>query len=148
MLRFGVADAASRLVDPIQEIALIPDPQERLAWVVERGRRSPALPLEARIPANRVPGCTSAVWVLDESRADVCLFRADAEAPTLRGLAVLICARASGRAAADVAADSTNVIAALGLERHITPTRLHGLQRLQQHIRDCARRRATGLHPS
>lgn len=130
--------------DPLSEILQIPDPQERLSWIVERGRRSLALPLEARVPAHRVPGCTSAVWLVDESTPQACRFRSDAEAPTLRGLAVLLCARASGRPPAEVAADADDPIVMLGLERFITPTRLHGLRRLQQHIRECARRHVAG----
>ncbi len=92
------------------------------------------------MPANRVPGCTSAVWLLDESTPDRCRFRGDAEAPTLRGLTLLICTRASGRTPTEVATDETDVAVALGLERFITPTRLNGLRQLQQHIRGCARR--------
>jgi len=130
-------------VDPIAEIALIPDPQERLGWIAERGRRVPSLAPDARVPAHRVPGCTSAVWLVDESSSESCRFCGDAEAPILKGLTVLICARASGRAPADVAADATDVVVALGLERFITPTRLNGLRQLQHHIRACARRHAT-----
>lgn len=126
--------------DPITEIARIPDPQERLVWITERGRRAPSLPHIARVPAHRVPGCTSAVWLLDESSTTVCRFLGDAEAPVLKGLTTLICQRASGRPPAEVAQDSTDAIAALGLERHLTPTRLHGLRQLQAHIRACAAR--------
>lgn len=128
--------------DPLAEIALIPDPQERLGWIAERGRRAEALPPDARVPAHRVPGCTSAVWLVDDSAGGICQFRGDAEAPILKGLTVLICARASGRAATDVAADATDVVVALGLERYITPTRLNGLRQLQKHIRACASRHA------
>lgn len=135
-----MAETSHKFADPLDEIALLPDPQERLAWIVDHGRRSAALPLEARVPAHRVPGCTSAVWVLDASTPDACRFHGDAEAPTLRGFAVLLCARASGRPAVDVAADETDAIAVLGLERFITPTRLHGLRQLQNHLRACARR--------
>ena len=126
--------------DPITEIARLPDPQERLAWIADRGRRAPPLRPDERVPAHRVPGCTSAVWLVDDSDASTCRFRGDAEAPILRGLTVLICARASGRPPTEVATDTTDVIAALGLERYITPTRLNGLQQLQRHIRTCAQR--------
>lgn len=128
--------------DLIAETALIPDPQERLGWIAERGRRAPALPVELRTPVHRVPGCTSAVWLVDDSTPEVCHFRGDAEAPILRGLTLLICARASGRPPAEVADDESDVIALLGLERYITPTRINGLRQLQRHIRACARRHA------
>lgn len=140
-------ESPEKSTDPIAEITLIPDPQERLGWIAERGRRAPALPPEARVPAHRVPGCTSAVWLVDETSGGTCRFRGDAEAPILKGLTVLICARASGRPAAEVATDATDVVAALGLERYITPTRLNGLRQLQKHIRTCAARHAAPSTP-
>lgn len=135
-----LARVPESFADPIAEIARLPDPQERLAWIADRGRRAPVLSPDERVPATRVPGCTSAVWLVDDSDAITCRFRGDAEAPILRGLTVLICGRASGRSPAEVAADETDVIVALGLERYITPTRLNGLRQLQRHIRACARR--------
>ena len=144
----AVPDPTKTPADPIAEIALIPDPQERLGWIAERGRRAPSLTPAARVPAHRVPGCTSAVWLVDESSTAVCQFSGDAEAPILKGLTVLICARASGRAPADVAADATDVGVALGLERFITPTRLNGLRQLQHHIRTCARKHAAPPPPA
>lgn len=116
-------------------LAALPDPQERLAWIVDYGRRLPTLPVEERTPANRVPGCVSAVWLVDRSTPQACLFHGDAEAPILRGLVSLICARASDRPPAEVAADTTDITALLRLERHLTPTRLNGIRTLQEHIR-------------
>jgi len=137
-----VTDPSDTAADPLAEIASLPDPQERLGWIADRGRRAPALPPEVRVPAHRVPGCTSAVWLLDETSGGTCRFRGDAEAPILKGLTVLICSRASGRPVAEVATDATDVVVALGLERFLTPTRLHGLRQLQRHIRACAARHA------
>jgi cysteine desulfuration protein SufE len=137
-----VSDSPETAADPLTEIALIPDAQERLGWIAERGRRAHALPPEARVPAHRVPGCSSAVWLVDETSEGVCHFRGDAEAPILKGLTVLACTRATGRPAAAVAADATDIVVALGLERYITPTRLNGLRQLQRHIRACAARHA------
>lgn len=137
-----MSDSPEIAADPLAEIALLPDAQERLGWIADRGRRAASLPPEARVPAHRVPGCTSAVWLLDETTGGICRFRGDAEAPILKGLTILVCARAAGRPVAAVAADTTDVVKVLGLERHITPTRLHGLRQLQRHIRACAARHA------
>jgi cysteine desulfuration protein SufE len=142
--------ASQPWADPLEELAAIPDPQERLGWIVERGRRTAALPPEARTPAHRVPGCVSAVWILDECDSTACRFRGDAEAPILRGLTALVCSRAEGRRPVDVAADTIDIISALGLERHLTPTRVNGLRALQAHVRRLAALHAEGAgqHPA
>lgn len=108
-------------------------------WLTERGRRLRGLDLSERIPANRVPGCVSAVWLVDESRGGICHFRGDAEAPVLRGLVAIICECASGRPAGEVAQDDTDIVAALELERQLSPTRRDGLRALQAHVRARAR---------
>lgn len=127
-------------IDPLEDLAIIPDPQERLSWVVEKGKKLPVFEGTDRDEAYRVPGCVSRVWLVDESQDSICRFRGDAEAPVLRGLIALILGRTNGRPASEVAADETDVINALEIERHLTPTRVNGLRSLQAHIRTLASR--------
>ncbi len=128
--------------DPLDALCAIPDAHERMMWLTEHGRHAPPLAPHERVPANRVPGCFSAVWLVDDSQADTCRFRGDAEASVLRGLVTLICERANGRRASDVAEDTTDLVAALELEHHLSPTRTQGLRALQAHVRAQAARRA------
>jgi cysteine desulfuration protein SufE len=135
------------LPDPLDDLRTLPDAAERLMWVVERGRRVPPLAIAERVETHRVPGCVSAVWIVDESCDGICRFRGDAEAPVLRGLVALICERVTGRSASIVAADATDVVVALELERHLTPTRTQGLRALQQHLRQRAAAHVTASTP-
>lgn len=121
--------------DLLESLRTLPDAHERLMWITERGRALPPLSPAERTTAHRVPGCVSAVWLIDDSRDGLCAFRGDAEAPVLRGLVALLCVRANGRTPAEVAADPTDVIVALELQRHLSPTRAHGVRALQAHIR-------------
>lgn len=126
-------------LDPLEDLRAIPNPQDRLMWITDRGRSLACFPEEERNDQNRVPGCVSAVWMIDESRLGRCAFRGDADAPVLRGLVRLICDHVNGRACDAVARDETDVIVALDIERQLTPTRVHGLRSLQAFIRNCAR---------
>ncbi|BET69070.1 SufE family protein [Opitutales bacterium ASA1] len=132
--------APLRPSDPLEELALLPDPQERLLWITDRGRRAPGLAPEERTPDRRVPGCVSPVWIVDASTPATCSFRCDADAPIVRGLAALVCRRASGRTPREVAGDSIDIVATLELARHLTPTRVNGLRALQEFVRRCAAR--------
>ena len=137
--RFGKAlSNASSHSDPLDDLEIVPDPQERLLWITERGRRATTFTAAERLPAHRVPGCVSAVWLIDELSNTQCRFRGDAEAPVLRGLVALLCRRVSGRSVAEVATDATDIVSRLQLERHLTPTRVNGLRAFQAHLRRLA----------
>ncbi len=122
----------------VADYAIIDDPQERLAAVVDQARRRPPLPGTERTEANRVKGCVSLAWVVGEVREGRCHFRCDADSPLVRGLLVLLCDFYSGATPADVTATEPALIEQLGLDRNLSPTRLNGLRSVRARIRDFA----------
>lgn len=133
--------------DPLAALRAIPDAHERLMWLTELGRRPYSLSPDERVPANRVPGCVSPVWLVDDSSGGICRFRADAEAPVLRGLVTLVCDCVNERPAAEVAASPLDLVTALELGRHLSATRTHGLRAFQAHIQSRARLHAAAPPP-
>jgi cysteine desulfuration protein SufE len=122
----------------VADYAIIDDPQERLAAVVDQARRRPPLSETERTEANRVKGCVSLAWVVGEVRDGRCHFRSDADSPLVRGLLVLLCDFYSGGTAAEIAATEPALIEQLGLDRNLSPTRLNGLRSVRARIRDFA----------
>lgn len=122
------------------DYAIIDDPQERLAAVVDRARKIPPLPEAERTEANRVKGCVSFAWVVGEVRAGRCFFRSDADSPLVRGLLKLLCDFYSDATPAEVAATEPALLELLGLDRNLSPTRLNGLRSVRAKIRDFAAR--------
>lgn len=110
-----------------EELLHLPDPQERLASVVDRVRRKPRLTSEERNPATRVPGCSSSVWLVSTVREGRCYFRTDADSPVVRGLVGLLADFFSDAKPAEIAASRTNPLDVLELSPVLTPTRRHGL---------------------
>lgn len=130
---------AERLAQFTEELAPFDDPQERLAFVVDRAKRVPTLPAGERTDANRVPGCVSVVWLTGEVRDGFCVFHFDADSPVVRGLLALLCDFFSGAAAAEIAASELDPLDALDLSRHLSPTRRNGLASARARIRELAR---------
>jgi cysteine desulfuration protein SufE len=128
-----LAEKQRQLID---DYAVIPDPQERLAAVVDQARRRPPLAVAERIEANRVNGCVSQAWVVGEIREGRCFFRSDAESPLVRGLVALLCDLYSGATPADVAATEPALLDELGLAQNLSPTRLNGLRSVRAKIRE------------
>jgi cysteine desulfuration protein SufE len=116
--------------------------QERLAVVVDRGRRLPALPAADRTDAHRVAGCVSVVWLVGELRSGVCHFRSDAESPLVRGLVAFVCEFFTGATPAEILASDLDPLAAGGIAPHLSPTRQNGLAAVRAAIRSFARNAA------
>ncbi len=119
----------------VADYAIIDDPQERLAAIVDRARNIPPLSDNERSEANRVKGCVSLAWVVGEVRTGRCFFRSDADSPLVRGLLVLLCDFYSGATPAEVAATEPALLEALGLAQNLSPTRLNGLKSAAAYIR-------------
>ncbi|SDR78600.1 cysteine desulfuration protein SufE [Opitutus sp. GAS368] len=122
----------------VADYEIIPDPQERLAAVVDQARKRPPLPDTARTEANRVKGCVSLAWIVGELRDGRCFFRSDADSPLVRGLLVLLCDFYSGATPAEVMATEPALLEELGLARNLSPTRLNGLRSVRAKIREFA----------
>ena len=134
----SLADHQQSLLD---DFLIIEDSQERLAAVIDRAKRLPPLPAEEKTEQTRVTGCISQVWVLGESRAGGIHFRCDADGPLVKGLVAFVCDFFSGGTHAEIAASTADPLAALGLTRNLSPTRINGLTAVRARIRELAERK-------
>jgi cysteine desulfuration protein SufE len=131
---------AEKQSELLARYAIIEDLQERLAAVTARGRKWPG-PTEAeRTDDQLVRGCSSRVWLVGERANGVCHFRMEADSPLVKGLAALLCELYDGASALEVARFEPELISALGFDRILSPTRLHGLTQICAAIRKFASR--------
>ena len=131
-----------KLEQLVADLAVLDDPQERLALIVDRAKRVPPLPPTERVDSNRVHGCVSVVWLVPQLRDGLCVFRGDAESPLVRGLVLLLCDFFSGLSPAMLATSEVDPLEPLGLARNLSPTRRNGLNAVRQTIRAFARQHA------
>jgi cysteine desulfuration protein SufE len=130
-----LTDRQQQLLD---DYLIIEDSQERLGAVVDRGKRLPPLPAAERTDQTRVTGCISQVWVVGELRDGHCFFRCDADGPLVKGLVAFLCEFFSGATPAEIAANPTDPLEALGLMRNLSPTRVNGLAAVRNRIWELA----------
>ncbi len=121
-----------------ERLALIEDPQERLAALMSRAKKWPVPQSEQLVDENLVPGCQSRVWLVPTLQDGVCRFSMECDAPMVKGLVALMCEVFDGGAAADVAATEPQIFEMLGFTRMVTPTRLNGLAAVRGRIREFA----------
>ncbi len=127
-----LAEKQQHLIDRLR---LIEDTHERLAAITARGKKWPTPAVEERIDDHRVTGCVSRVWLIGRVEDGHCRWRMDADSPLVKGLVALLCEITEGATPGDVATFEPEIVAALGLDRQLSPTRLNGLNAVAQTMR-------------
>jgi cysteine desulfuration protein SufE len=130
-----LAEKQSAMVERYQ---VIPDPQERLAIIIGHRSKLPPLPEEMRTPERRVEGCQSSVWIDGRIEDGVCRYHADSDSPLVRGLVVLLTELFDGATPDDAATFHPTILADLGIEKNLTPTRVNGVAQVAATLRRLA----------
>ncbi len=91
------------------------------------------------MPATKVTGCASQVWLHPEIANGIYHFRGDSDALIVRGLIAVLHALYDGVPVADIARiDAQAELARLGLNDHLSAQRSNGLRSMVARIRDTA----------
>lgn len=115
------------------------DWEDRYRHVIDLGKAMPPLDDSFKVPAYKVDGCASQVWlrpVVAEGRFD---FQGDSDAMIVRGLIAVLHALYSGAPLAEVAAiDASAELGRLGLNEHLSSQRSNGVRAMVERIRKVA----------
>ncbi len=115
------------------------DWEERYRHVIELGKAMPPMDPSLQVPATKVEGCASQVWIMpriEDGRFD---FEGDSDALIVRGLIAVLHALYSGVPVAEVGQiDAQAELARLGLDEHLSSQRSNGLRAMVQRIRQLA----------
>lgn len=131
------ADEAQRAI--AEEFAFFGDWSERYQYLIDLGRKLPPFPDAWKTDEHRLHGCQSIVWIVAEGDADRLDFHAASDSAIVSGLVFLALRVYSGRPAAEIASTEPDYIGAIGLAKHLSPTRSNGLAALLAFIRERAR---------
>lgn len=122
-----------------ETFAFLDDWEDRYRHVIELGKAMPPLDESFKVPALKVDGCASQVWlrpVLDGGRFD---FEGESDAMIVRGLIAILHALYAGLPVAEVArVDAVAELGRLGLNEHLSAQRSNGVRAMVQRIRQVA----------
>ena len=136
-LEASAAEAQAAIRD---EFAFFGDWSERYQYLIDLGRKLPEFPEAFRTEAHRLHGCQSMVWIVPSGDATRLDFAAASDSAIVSGLIFLALRVYAGRSAQEIAATEPDYIAAIGLAKHLSPTRSNGLAALLAEIRTAAQR--------
>jgi cysteine desulfuration protein SufE len=137
--------------EEFEEIAetfeFLDDWEDRYRHVIEMGKAMAPLEDALKVPATKVEGCASQVWIMPEiegegpqARFD---FRGDSDAIIVRGLIAVLHALYGGLTVREVGeVDAGAELGRLGLQDHLSSQRSNGLRAMVARIRDLAAERA------
>jgi cysteine desulfuration protein SufE len=134
-----------------EDFAVIDEWEDRYRYVIELGRAMPPLAEAERIPANKVQGCASQVWIAahqEKNGSEPRLsFTGDSDALIVKGLIAIIFRLFSGKAASEILAiDAGAILDELGLREHLTPQRSNGVASMVTRIKSDAQAALAGSH--
>ncbi|HVH03640.1 MAG TPA: SufE family protein [Amaricoccus sp.] len=135
--------ATERFEAIADDFAFLDDWEDRYRYVIELGRAMPPLDDALRVPATKVDGCASQVWIVPrvsgEGAAARFDFDGDSDALIVRGLIAVLHALYAGLApAAVMAVDAPAELARLDLDQHLSSQRSNGLRAMLARIRALA----------
>lgn len=134
-----MSDARTAQAEIVEEFAFFGDWTERYQYLIDLGRKLSPFPPELMTDANKVHGCQSQVWMAVDGDAQRLDIRAISDSTIVSGLIALLLRVYSGRSAQDILDTDPEFISALGLAKHLSPTRSNGLAAMLNTIKTHAR---------
>ena len=129
--------------DIAETFEFLDDWEERYRHLIELGRAFPGLDPALRVPAIKVDGCASQVWLRPVITGDgpnaTFDFEGDSDALIVRGLVAVLHALYGGLPVGEVQqVDSLAEMKRLGLDEHLSAQRSNGVRAMIARIRESA----------
>ena len=123
----------------VEDFEFLEDWEDRYRYVIEQGKAIPPLDDAFKVPATKVDGCASQVWLHADTSGGVMQFDGDSDAMIVKGLIAVLRKLYNGVPLAEVTAvDARAEMARLGLNDHLTAQRSNGLRAMIERIRTVA----------
>ncbi len=128
--------ATQAFEDIAETFDFLDDWEDRYRHVIELGRAMPPMDPALQVPATKVDGCASQVWIMPRIENGRFDFQGDSDAMIVRGLIAVLHALYSGVPVGQVGQiDAQAELARLGLDEHLSSQRSNGLRAMIQRIR-------------
>ncbi|MFT7058809.1 MAG: cysteine desulfuration protein SufE [Pseudorhodobacter sp.] len=128
--------ASAAFEDLAETFEFLDDWEDRYRHVIDIGKAMPALDAAFKVPATKVEGCASQVWLRPIPADGLYNFEGESDAMIVRGLIAVLHALYAGVALADIAEiDAAAELGRLGLNEHLSAQRSNGVRAMVERIR-------------
>ena len=119
----------------IGEFSYFEDWMDKYNYIIELGKSLPLIDPQYKTDEYRIEGCQSNVWLQAEHRDNRLHFTADSDAIITKGIINLLIRVLSDRTPQEILSADLSYIDAIGLKKHLSPTRSNGLLAMIQQIK-------------
>lgn len=131
--------ASAAFEEIVEDFEFLEDWEDRYRHVIDQGKAMEPLDDAFKVPATKVEGCASQVWLHPTLENGVFRFDGDSDAMIVRGLIAVLRALYNGLSPAEVlAVDAKAELGRLGLNDHLSAQRSNGLRAMIERIREIA----------
>jgi len=128
--------AQAAFEDVVEDFEFLEDWEDRYRMVIDMGKDMPAMADELKVPATKVEGCASQVWLHMAPEGGRFHFQGDSDAMIVKGLIALLHRLYDGLPQSEVAqVDARSELGRLGLHDHLSAQRSNGLRAMIDRIR-------------
>jgi len=126
--------ANSEFEQIVEDFEFLEDWEDRYRYVIEEGKKMPALDNSLKVENNKVNGCASQVW-LHFSISNTLYFDGDSDAIIVRGLIAILRKLYNGTPIDDIKnINAWENLKRLGLDEHLSTQRSNGLKAMVEKI--------------
>ncbi|MDU8912062.1 SufE family protein [Aestuariicoccus sp. MJ-SS9] len=128
--------AQAAFEEVVEDFEFLDDWEDRYRMVIEMGRAMAPMDDALKVPATKVDGCASQVWLHPKIEDGRFHFQGDSDAMIVRGLIAVLHRLYDGLPLADVGGvDARAELGRLGLNDHLSAQRSNGLRAMIERIR-------------
>jgi cysteine desulfuration protein SufE len=132
-------DALARIVE---RFARRTNPKQRYEQLLWYAKRLKEMPEADKVPENKVPGCTSQVFLTANLEDGKVWYQGDSDAQLVKGLVALLIEGLNGSTPEEIMQISPDFIQDTGLNVSLTPSRANGFYNIFQTMK----KKALGYH--
>jgi cysteine desulfuration protein SufE len=131
--------ASEAFEEIVADFEFLDDWEDRYRYVIDKGRDMVPLDDALKVPATKVEGCASQVWLHPRIEDGRFSFDGDSDAMIVRGLIAVLRALYNDLPLAEVGrVDAQAELARLGLDEHLSAQRSNGVRAMIGRIRAVA----------
>jgi cysteine desulfuration protein SufE len=122
----------------IEEFSLFDSWDDRYEYIIDLGKKLPALEEQHKRDENKVRGCQSSVWLVADYKDGKIYYKADSDAVIVKGLISMLIRVLSGQEAEAIINARLDFIREIGMMNHLAQTRSNGLLAMVKQMKNYA----------